>query len=174
MKISNNTRRTILLPNHSADLRLGSSGAGAVGKRSIRYSKASLLGFSHVCVIWNTAATSALALLLSLTLLVQGSFADQGSPNDQKSSENLAKLSLEQLGNVEVTTVSKDPQQVMKTPAAVFVITQEDIRRSGATSIPEALRLAPGVRGGANRWESLVRLDSRVCRPILKVLAGFG
>ena len=91
MKIPNNTRRTILLPNYSGDLRLGSPSAGAVSKRSIGYPKPSLLGFSGVCVIWNTAATSALALLLSLTLLVQGSFADQGSPNDQKSSENLAQ-----------------------------------------------------------------------------------
>jgi iron complex outermembrane recepter protein len=48
----------------------------------------------------------------------------------------------------------------MKTPAAVFVVTQDDIRRSGATSIPEALRLAPGVevaRIDANHWSVAVR-----------------
>jgi iron complex outermembrane receptor protein len=67
---------------------------------------------------------------------------------------------LEQLGDVEVTTVSKDPQQLQRTPAAVFVITQEDIRRSGATSIPEVLRLAPGVevaRIDANHWSVAIR-----------------
>jgi len=47
--------------------------------------------------------------------------------------------------NVEVTSVAKKEQRVAETAAAIFVITQEDIRRSGVTSIPEALRLAPGV-----------------------------
>src|SRR5580658_5988287 len=60
--------------------------------------------------------------------------------------ENPVKeLTLEQLGNVEVTSVSKEPEQVWKTPAAIYVITQEDIERSGVTNIPDALRLAPGV-----------------------------
>jgi iron complex outermembrane receptor protein len=80
--------------------------------------------------------------------------------NNQNPPDNLKQLSLEQLGNVEVTTVSKDPQQVQKTPAAVFVITQEDIRRSGATSIPGALRLAPGVEVAqidGNHWTVAIR-----------------
>ena len=99
-------------------------------------------------------------MLLSFAVLVQGSFADQGSLTDQKSSENLAQLSLEQLGDVEVTTASKQPQQVQKTSAAVFVITQDDIRRSGATCIPEALRLAPGVqvsRIDGDHWSISIR-----------------
>lgn len=54
-------------------------------------------------------------------------------------------MSLEQLGDIEVTTVSKEPEEVWNTPAAIYVITQEDIQRSGAKNIPEALRLAPGV-----------------------------
>ena len=62
------------------------------------------------------------------------------------SGEPLKQLSLEQLGNVEVTTASKEPEEVWKTPAAVYVLTNEDIRRSGATSIPEVLRLVPGVQ----------------------------
>jgi iron complex outermembrane receptor protein len=80
--------------------------------------------------------------------------------SDQENSTQLKQLSLEQLGNVEVTSVSKDPQQVHKTPAAIFVITQEDIRRSGATSIPEALRLAPGVEVAqidGNHWSVAIR-----------------
>src|SRR5258708_11379009 len=55
----------------------------------------------------------------------------------------LKHLSLEQLGSVEVTTASKQPEQVWRTPAAIYVITGEAIRRSGATSITEARRLAP-------------------------------
>ena len=72
----------------------------------------------------------------------------------------LADMSLEQLGSIEVTTVSKEPEEVWKTPAAVYVLTQEDIRRSGATSIPEALRLAPGVevaRVDSDHWSVGIR-----------------
>src|SRR5204863_5554552 len=68
--------------------------------------------------------------------------AQQGEPGPDG---HLKQLSLEQLGNLEVTSVSKEPVELMRTPAAIYVITQEDIRRSGATSLPEALRLAPGV-----------------------------
>jgi iron complex outermembrane receptor protein len=78
----------------------------------------------------------------------------------QSSPDNLKQLSLEQLGDLEVTSVSKAPEQLQKTPAAIFVITQEDIRRSGSTSIPEALRLAPGVqvaRIDANHWSISIR-----------------
>jgi iron complex outermembrane receptor protein len=64
-------------------------------------------------------------------------------------------LSLEDLMNLQVTSVSKRPQKVADSAAAVFVITQEDIRRSGATSIPEALRMVPGLevaRIDENKW----------------------
>jgi len=105
------------------------------------------------------AAACTTAFLISLAGPVQKSWA-QDKQSSQNPDGNLKQLSLEQLGDVEVTTVSKDPQQVQKTPAAVFVITQEDIRRSGATSIPEALRLAPGVevaRIDADHWSVAVR-----------------
>jgi len=67
---------------------------------------------------------------------------------EQENNNPLKGLSLEQLGDVKITTVSKVPEEVWKTPAAIYVITQEDIRRSGATNIPDALRLAPGVEVG--------------------------
>jgi len=86
---------------------------------------------------------SALILLLGLAGIVTHSFA--APQGDQATGEPLKQLSLADLGNVVVTTASKEPEEVWKTPAAVFVITQDDIRRSGATSIPEVLRLAPGV-----------------------------
>src|SRR5438445_4994485 len=57
--------------------------------------------------------------------------------------------------NMQVTSVSKQTQKVADAAAAVYVITQEDIRRSGATNIPEALRLAPGIqvaRIDQNKW----------------------
>jgi iron complex outermembrane receptor protein len=58
---------------------------------------------------------------------------------------DLTSLSLEDFLNVEVTSVSKTPQKLSRTAAAVYVITQDEIRRSGAVSLPDALRLAPGV-----------------------------
>lgn len=55
-------------------------------------------------------------------------------------------MDLSQLMQVTITSVSKKPQTLGNTPAAVFVISQEDIRRSGATSIAEALAMAPGIQ----------------------------
>src|SRR6202044_441183 len=77
-----------------------------------------------------------------------------GAPNGTNPPA-LKELSLEELSQIEVTTPSKEPTKVSQTAAAIYVITGEDIRRSGATSIPEALRLAPGVevaRIDGNNW----------------------
>jgi iron complex outermembrane recepter protein len=69
---------------------------------------------------------------------------------------DLTEMSLEALMSMEVTTtVARREQRLTDTSAAVFVITGEDIRRSGATSIPEALRMVPGIqvaRIDANKW----------------------
>jgi iron complex outermembrane receptor protein len=113
----------------------------------------------HRPTIRQIVAANVFALLLWFTLTGQMTLA-QAPQNDQNHPDSLKQLSLEELGNVEVTTVSKDPQEVMKTPAAVFVITEEDIRRSGATSIPEALRMAPGVEVAqidGNHWTVAIR-----------------
>jgi iron complex outermembrane recepter protein len=58
----------------------------------------------------------------------------------------LADLSLEELGDLQVTSVSRRAERLSDAPASVFVITGEDIRRSGVTSVPEALRLAPNLQ----------------------------
>jgi len=80
--------------------------------------------------------------------------ANSGAQNHQ-SVPDVTTLSMEDLMNMQVTSVSKRTQKVADAAAAVFVITQEDIRRSGATSIPEALRLVPGLevaRIDENKW----------------------
>ncbi len=59
--------------------------------------------------------------------------------------DSLADLSVEQLLDLKVTSVARREETVSHSPAAIYVITQEDIRRAGAQSIPEALRLAPGL-----------------------------
>jgi iron complex outermembrane recepter protein len=69
--------------------------------------------------------------------------------------KDLTELSLEELLRVEVTTVSRRPEQLSRASAAVHVITRDDIRRSGATNLPEVLRLAPGLqvaRVHAHQW----------------------
>src|SRR5699024_3798591 len=62
-----------------------------------------------------------------------------------RSVKNLRRLSIEELSNLEITSVSKRPEPLSRAPAAVYVITDEDIRRSGAMSLPEVLRLAPNL-----------------------------
>jgi iron complex outermembrane recepter protein len=66
-------------------------------------------------------------------------------PLFSQSGRNLAQASLEDLLNIQVTSVSKKEQKLSRTAAAAFVITQEDIRRSGATDIPDLLRMVPGL-----------------------------
>src|SRR2546423_7262610 len=60
--------------------------------------------------------------------------------------EALKRLTLDQLMNIEVMSVSRRPERLSEAPSAIQVITQEDIRQSGATSLPEALRLASNLQ----------------------------
>jgi iron complex outermembrane recepter protein len=62
-----------------------------------------------------------------------------------ESSEDLTRLSLQDLANLEVTSVSKAAEGLQQAPASIYVITHDDIMRSGATSLMEALRLAPNL-----------------------------
>src|ERR1700726_3135358 len=115
-----------------------------------------------------------IAVLLILAGAAGNATRAQDTTNN--SEEQLKQLSLEQLGDLEVTTQSKTPQQVWKTPAAIYVITQEDIKRSGAASIPEALRLAPGVevaRIDASTWSVGIRgFGTDLSRSVLVLIDG--
>ncbi|MGA7218323.1 MAG: TonB-dependent receptor plug domain-containing protein [Candidatus Sulfotelmatobacter sp.] len=96
--------------------------------------------------------------------------------SDEQEPKGLKQLSLEQLGDTEVMTVSKQPVKIARTPAAIYVLTQDDIQRSGATSIPEALRLVPGVevsRIDSNTWAVGVRgFESSLSRSVLVLIDG--
>jgi iron complex outermembrane receptor protein len=90
-----------------------------------------------------------------LVLISVGSAWPGGREQQSRRPEDLTAISLEELMDIEVTSVSKKEQQLSRAAAAIYVITQEDIRRSGASSIPEALRMVPGVqvaRVNANWW----------------------
>ncbi len=71
-----------------------------------------------------------------------------GAPGEPSQIEALRGYSLEELAQIEVTSVSRHAEPLSEAPAAIYVITGEDIRRSGATSLPEALRLAPNLQVG--------------------------
>src|SRR5215469_170983 len=99
----------------------------------------------------------------------------QSSP-DQNSPGNLKEMSLAQLGNVEVTTVSKEPEKLLQTPAAIYVLPGDDIRRAGVTTIPEALRLVPGVemaRIDSDSWSVGIRgFGGAFSRSVLVLIDG--
>src|ERR1700740_1648874 len=113
-------------------------------------------------------------MLLCVLLTV---FFATGSPaQNQQAVPDVSKMSLEDLMNVEVTSVSKHTQRVADAAAAVFVISQEDIRRSGATSIPEALRMVPGLqvaRIDQNKWAISSRgFNGRFANKLLVLIDG--
>ncbi|MGZ5781577.1 MAG: TonB-dependent receptor plug domain-containing protein, partial [Burkholderiaceae bacterium] len=64
----------------------------------------------------------------------------------QMSHNDLANLSLEELVNIQITSVSKKSESLSDAAASVFVITNEDIHRAGVTNLPDALRLAPNLQ----------------------------
>ena len=117
------------------------------------------------------------AICFLLFALAPGSKAEQQQASGGTSdSVELKKLSLEELSQIEVTSPAKEPQQAMRVPMAIYVITGEEIRRSGATNIPTALRLAPGVevaRIDGNKWSIGIRgFGSRLSRSVLVLIDG--
>lgn len=89
---------------------------------------------------------------------------------------DLTEIPLETLMELKVTSVSKKSQPITNAAAAVFVITQEDIRRSGVTNIADALRMAPGVqvaRIDSNKWAISSRgFNGRFSNKLLVLMDG--
>ena len=112
----------------------------------------------------NLSTCCALSLLLAFEALAQ------------KSAPDIGDLSLEALANVEVTSVTRQKEKLSQTAAAAFIITQEDIRRSGATSIPEILRMVPGLdvaQIDANKWAVTSRgFNERFADKLLVMIDG--
>jgi iron complex outermembrane receptor protein len=122
-----------------------------------------------------TAFVCVVALLVSTASAVRAT-PNQDAQSAQDSSEQLKQMSLAQLGDVSVTSVSKEPEKAHQAPAAVYVLTQEDIRRSGATNIPEVLRLVPGVevaRIDSDHWSVGIRgFGSEFSKSVLVLIDG--
>lgn len=88
--------------------------------------------------IWLTSTAVLLLILLPLTAWPY--------PEAGAETEELMGLSLEELLQVTVTTAARKPQSLSDTPAAIFVVGQEDIQRSGARTLPDILRMVPGIQ----------------------------
>src|SRR6202795_1495759 len=127
-------------------------------------------------VSYFTPFLSAVILSLVLSGFVATIAHAEDTRTEEKSENPVKQLSLEELGKVEVTSVSKAPEELWNTPAAIFFITQQDIQRSGVTTIPAALRLAPGVevaRISSNKWSIGIRgFGSRLSRDVLVLIDG--
>lgn len=125
-----------------------------------------MAGSAH-CVAWRHAVMLALFGLASATGGLQPAIAANVAASD------VANLSLEQLGNIIVTSVSRREERLASAAASIYVISADDIRRSGATSIPEALRLAPNLlvaRADTNQYAISARGFTNVLANRLLVL----
>ncbi len=98
------------------------------------------------------------------------------APRAHGAEADLLDLSIEELADLKITTVSRVEERLADAPAAVFVITRDEIRRSGVTTIAEALRLAPGVevaRRSAHSWSITIRgFNSDLANKLLVLIDG--
>ncbi len=119
-------------------------------------------------------------ILAVVTFLAVVGCLPQGWGKDSPggSSDDLAELSLEELSELDVvvTSVSKKEEKLTEAPSAITVLTQEDIRRSGASSIPEALRMVPGLQVthiDSNKWSISARgFNNQFANKLLVLIDG--
>jgi len=118
---------------------------------------------------------SNLCLALAVTSLLSG-FPAKMLAGDINNDTDLANMSLQDLTDIDVTSVSKRSEKASQTAAALYVITQEDIRRSGLQSIPELLRMVPGLQvaqSGSQNWAVTSRgFDSQFANKLLVMIDG--
>lgn len=125
---------------------------------------------THRCRMLSACLLGALLLILPVPRVLQAASTSGALPND------LIDMSLEALMNIEVTSVSKKKEKQSGAAAAVFVISNEDLRRWGVTTIPDALRRVPGLqvaRIDANKWAITSRgFNSRFANKLLVMIDG--
>ncbi len=153
------------LPSHflGSGFIMGSAKATAKAVTGCRYRRR-----SGARALRSLAFASSMALISPILCAQTSSGSQPQNP--------LKTMTIEELGSIEVTTVSKEPEEVWNTPAAIYVITQEDIEHSGATTIPDALRLAPGVdvaQIDAHSWSVGIRgFGNNLSRNVLVLIDG--
>jgi iron complex outermembrane receptor protein len=149
----------------------------ASGQPSRRH-KAQMMEFPP----WKSAAlppaaarTGRRSLALAIPVLVLGGLLAE-TASAAGSAAALKTLSVEELMDLEVYSASRRLESSQSTPSAIFVLTRTDIRRARVTSVPEALRLVPGVQVGrvdANKWAVSIRgFNSREANKLLVLVDG--
>lgn len=112
--------------------------------------------------------------LFLLSALLAAALAERAAADE--TSPDIEELSISDLMQMEVSSVSRKSQSLSDTAAAAFIISQDDIRRSGAASIPEALRLAPGIEVAqinASSWAITSRgFNGRYANKLLVLMDG--
>ena len=125
--------------------------------------------------------TVRLSLLVLCALVAALSFApvamgQEESVKSESTPSDVLDMSIEDLLNVEITSVSKRAEKRTEAAAAIYVLTQEDIRRSGATTVPDVLRTVPGIHVAqmtANRWSVTSRgFSGRFSNMLLVLIDG--
>jgi iron complex outermembrane receptor protein len=115
-------------------------------------------------------------LTLIIQLLCQSIVNTSYAAEKNAETPDVLDLNIEDLVNVKVTSVSKKAQALSDAPAAIFVISHDDIKRSGVTSVPEALRMAPGIevaRINANKWAISARgFNGSIANKLLVLIDG--
>jgi iron complex outermembrane receptor protein len=108
--------------------------------------------------------------VFGIALLVAGSAVAQDDGSE------LFEMSIEELSQLRVVSMFRRAETLDRTAASIYVITGDEIRRSGVSSIPEALRLAPGVevaRNGASSWTISIRgFNSDLSNKLLVLIDG--
>lgn len=114
-------------------------------------------------------------LIFSASFFLPGTMSIATAHEDQLE-QTIDSMDIESLLGMEVTSVSKKAQKLSDSPAAIFVITADDVRRSGVTNIPEALRVVPGLdvaRIDANKWAVTARgFNGRFANKLLVLVDG--
>src|SRR5581483_6638891 len=112
-------------------------------------------------------------VFLGLAALV-GLYAQ--TPSGSNGPSSLKQLTIEELSQIEVTSPNKAPTPAYRSPVAIYIITSEDIRRAAVTTLPDALRLAPGVEVAqidSNKWPVGIRgFGTRLSRSVLVLIDG--
>jgi len=131
-------------------------------------------GYSRT--LWLQRCAVGLRAALILSVFCNATWSLQAQEKNIVDTRDLTSLNLDELMNVKVTSASKKEERLFSTAAAVYVITREEIRRSGMESIPELLRLAPGLdvaRIDGTKWAISVRgFNGRFSNKLLVLIDG--
>jgi len=130
----------------------------------------------HSVQVYTARTVASVLLLASFSASVAAAAETQQPVHLARLTNALPELTLSELMDLEVSSAAGKEQRVADTAAAVFVLTREDIHRSGVTTIPDALRMVPGLtvaRIDANKWAITSRsFNSRYANKLLVLMDG--